>query len=118
MSATRFTKENLPQSSEELKRILATALENVSPADDFVQLVRELAWLEQKHGMDSAEFYEKYQRGEMGDAMEIMEWASKYRIYREMKETHKFKGRHLCMINVSGEADAGDFSRDLTSGRR
>lgn len=54
--------------------------------DDFVQLVRELTLLEQKHGLSSAEFYKRYQRGEMGDEMEIMRWASKFEIYEEMKE--------------------------------
>jgi hypothetical protein len=40
----------------------------------------------QKHGMSSSEFYERYQRGEMGDEMEFMRWATKFEIYEEMKE--------------------------------
>jgi hypothetical protein len=51
-----------------------------------VQLVRDLTLLEQKHGLSSAEFYERYQRGEMGDEIEFMRWASKFEIYEEMKE--------------------------------
>ena len=57
-----------------------------APIDDFVQLVRDLTLLEQKHGMSSAEFYERYQQGEMGDEMEFMRWATKFEIYEEMKE--------------------------------
>ncbi|MFC2023573.1 hypothetical protein ACFLT5_02420 [Chloroflexota bacterium] len=54
--------------------------------DDVVQLVRDLTLLEQKHGLGSAEFYERYEHGEMGDEMESMRWASKFEIYEEMKE--------------------------------
>ena len=51
-----------------------------------IQLVRDLTLLEQKHGLSSAEFYQRYQRGEMGDEMEIMRWASKFEIYEKMKD--------------------------------
>jgi len=54
--------------------------------DDFVEIVKHLAVMEQKYNMDSAEFYERYQRGEMGDDIEVMHWASDYEIYREMRE--------------------------------
>jgi hypothetical protein len=85
MPTIRFTKHNWPQSSEEFKRILREAWEKSRPMDDFVELVRELTLLEQKYGIDSAEFYDRYQQGKMGDDMEIMHWASTYEIYREMK---------------------------------
>jgi hypothetical protein len=83
---TRFTAENWPESVTEFRRILQEAWQGSAPIDDFVQLVRDLTLLEQKHGLSSAEFYRRYQRGEMGDEMEIMRWASKYEIYEEMKE--------------------------------
>ena len=51
-----------------------------------MQLVRDLALLEQKHGLNSVEFYGRYQRGEMGDEMEMMRWATKFEIYEEIKE--------------------------------
>jgi len=86
MPTIKFTKHNWPQSSEEFKRILSEAWERSRPMDDFVELVRELMLLEQKHGLDSAEFYDRYQQGKMGDDAEIMHWASSYEIYREMKE--------------------------------
>jgi hypothetical protein len=65
---------------------LQEAWQSGSPVDDFVQLIRELTLLEQKHGLDSAEFYKRYQQGEMGDDMEIVRWATKVEIYREMKK--------------------------------
>ncbi len=86
MPALHFTQENMPQSTEEFKRILAKSLENTRPMDDFVGLVRRLTLLEQKYGLASDEFYARYQRGEMGDSMEIMEWVSVYEIFRETKD--------------------------------
>ena len=86
MPTTRLTTENWPGSVTEFRRILQEAWYSGSPIDDFVQLVRDLALLEQKHGLSSAEFYRRYQQGEMGDEVEIMRWATKFEIYQEMKE--------------------------------
>jgi len=35
--------------------------------------------------MESQMFYERFQRGEMGDAPDFMRWATQYEIYRELK---------------------------------
>jgi hypothetical protein len=86
MPITKFTAENWPESATEFRRALQEAWRGGAPIDDFVQLVRDLTLLEQKHGLSSAEFYERYQRGEMGDEVESMRWASKFEIYEEMKE--------------------------------
>jgi len=86
MPTIRFSRENWPESVTEFRHILQEAWQDSAPMDDFVQLVRDLTLLEQKYGLDSAEFYARYQRGEMGDEIEIMRWASKFEIYREMKE--------------------------------
>ena len=86
MPTTRFTAENWPESATEFRRILQESWHGSAPIDDFVQLVRDLTLLEQRHGLSSAEFYKRYQLGEMGDEMEIMRWASKFEIYEEMKE--------------------------------
>jgi hypothetical protein len=86
MPSIRFTTENWPKSATEFLRILQEAWYDSTPIDDFVQLVRDLTLLEQKHGLSSAEFYKRYQRGEMGDEMEIMRWATKFEIYEEMKD--------------------------------
>ena len=85
MPITKFTAETWPDSAAELVRILQEAWNGSSPIDDLVELVRELAALEQKHGLSSAEFYERYQQGKMGDEAEIMRWATKYEMYEEIK---------------------------------
>jgi len=43
-------------------------------------LATELQKYEQKYSMSSAEFFEKYQRGEMGDSEEVMRWAAYYQM--------------------------------------
>jgi hypothetical protein len=86
MPVIQFTETDWPESAREFRHALQEAQYATAPIDDFVQLVRDLTLLEQKHGMSSAEFYERYQRGEMGDEMEFMRWATKFEIYEEMKE--------------------------------
>ena len=39
------------------------------------RLRAELVRLEAKYGMTSAEFFERYQAGEMGDSKAVMRWA-------------------------------------------
>jgi hypothetical protein len=39
------------------------------------ELTKELAKLEQKYGMPSGEFYERYRAGELGDSSEFVHWA-------------------------------------------
>lgn len=85
MSAIEFTEKTWPESAEEFRRALQDASLNRVPMDDFVQLVRDLTLLEQEHGLSSAEFYQRYEQGEMGDEMTFIRWATKYEIYEEMR---------------------------------
>ena len=85
MPTAQFTKQDIPKSAEEFKRMIREALRGDSPVDDFAKVVRSLALYEQKYGMESQMFYERFQRGEMGDAPDFMRWATQYEIYRELK---------------------------------
>ncbi len=40
------------------------------------QLRADLAEFEQRYNLSSAEFYQNFQRGQMGDDMDFIEWAS------------------------------------------
>jgi len=86
MATLRFTGTTMPKTSEELKALLREALENSSPMEDLVSLVRDLAQYEQRYGMASVDFADKFQRGELGDAIDYVRWATKYRMYREVRE--------------------------------
>ena len=48
-------------------------------------LEQQLAEFERKHHLNSAEFYEKFERGEMGDAMDFVEWAATYEMVKELE---------------------------------
>ncbi len=85
MATLRFTGATIPKTSDELKNLLREALENSSPMDDLVSLVRDLTQYEQRYAMESAKFSERFQRGELGDAMDYVRWQTKYRMYQEIR---------------------------------
>ncbi len=86
MPRIKFTAETMPKSSAEFQRILREAWENASPLDDLIELVRDLVLLEQQYGIDSAEFYEQFQQGKLGDDLDYFDWATKFEMYRQTKE--------------------------------
>ena len=49
-------------------------------------LLRSLMQHEQQHNMASADFYARYERGELGDSAEFVEWAGDYQHYLQLKE--------------------------------
>jgi hypothetical protein len=85
MAKVEFTKANLPKTREEFQRALKEAMARSNPVDDLLELAVELHDLELKYGMTSAVFFEKYQRGEMGDAMPFIHWAGRYQMYLDLK---------------------------------
>jgi hypothetical protein len=81
----KFTSETMPQSSEDLKQTLRQALEKTTPLDDFVQVITDLAQYEIRYGMNSGDFWARFEAGELGDALDLIRWANKYEIYQEIK---------------------------------
>ncbi|HKA52591.1 MAG TPA: hypothetical protein VKJ47_02915 [Candidatus Binatia bacterium] len=57
-----------------------------SPVDALAALVRSLVEYEQRHQMTSADFYARYNRGELDDSAEFVEWAGDYQHYLQLKE--------------------------------
>ncbi len=45
-----------------------------------------LAEFERTHGVESQVFFDRYERGEMGDSAEYFEWASLYKMYLRVAE--------------------------------
>lgn len=41
---------------------------------------RDLSEMEERHGMDSAEFYRRFSAGELGDDLDWFEWAGLYEL--------------------------------------
>jgi hypothetical protein len=57
-----------------------------SPIEALTVLIRSLVAYEQRYQMSSADFYARYQRGEMGDTADVVEWAGDYQHYMQLKE--------------------------------
>ncbi len=85
MARLTFTKDNLP-TRQEFERMLSEAMEKSNPVDELIELSQGLHELEREFGMKSAEFYEKYQRGEMGDSEKVVHWAMIYDSSLECKK--------------------------------
>lgn len=52
-----------------------------SPVDALVSVSKQLSVYESRHGMDSETFFDRYQKGEVGDEVESVEWANAYLHY-------------------------------------
>ena len=57
-----------------------------SPIEAITALIRSLVAYEQRYQMSSSDFYTRYQRGEMGDTADMIEWAGDYQHYLQLKE--------------------------------
>ncbi len=55
------------------------------PVDKLLSLERDMALLEQTHGFSSSEFFRRYQAGTMGDSIEYVRWAGRYKLYQNLK---------------------------------
>ena len=85
MPMVEFTQETMPETYEEFSRLLEAARRDANPLDDLLALDRQLLSFEQQYDMLSPEFYARYKRGEMGDDIDFVRWAGRYRLYRELK---------------------------------
>ena len=45
---------------------------------------RDLREFEERYGMDSTSFYERFEAGELGDAMDFFEWAGLYELRQDL----------------------------------
>ena len=47
---------------------------------------RDLRGFEQHHGLPSAEFYEQFEAGQLGDDVDFFEWAGLYELWRILQQ--------------------------------
>ena len=97
-----FAQETMP-TPEEFQHMLAEAIAESNPVDELLTLAKELQEYERKHEMTSQEFFERYQRGELNDHMEFIEWAGTYRIFQRLKYRVETA---LMRVAVSAQAEA------------
>jgi len=71
---------------EELDRILRKLLD-VAISRHRIRLERyerDLREFEQRYSMSSSSFYERFEAGELGDAMDFFEWAGVYELRQDL----------------------------------
>jgi len=89
MPVLSYTEGNIP-TSEQFSKELADAIKRSNPVDDLVELVDALQEFEQEYGLDSADFYQKYQAGQLDDELQhCMEWAALYDTYLRTRKVLK-----------------------------
>lgn len=109
MAKVEFTKENMPTSSEEFRRLLDEAIENSSPIDDLLELAADMAVFEKKYGMPSAEFDRKFHSGQLGDDIDYFEWSAIYRMFVDTKRSIE-----LALMRASVQVTAeGEVTRPV-----
>ena len=74
-------------SAVETLRTVREQAADYDPIDKLLQLQRDLLALEQRYDLPSPEFYRRYQAGEMGDDVEIVGWAGRYRVFLELRDS-------------------------------
>ena len=84
MTTCKFTQENWP-TPDEFQRVVQDALAKSNPVDDLLELAQELRRYEQQYGMSSEEFFRRFQRGELGDALDFIDWAGAYHLFLDRK---------------------------------
>ena len=57
-----------------------------SPVEALAALIRSLVAYELSYQMSSADFYARYQKGEMWDSTDVVEWAGDYQHHLELKD--------------------------------
>ena len=56
-----------------------------TPLDAIIAIAKRMALNESKYRIDSEEFFRLYQKDEMGDDADVMEWATDYQDYLNLR---------------------------------
>ena len=52
-----------------------------SPLDALITVTKRLSIFEEKYGMAAEDFFDKFNKGEMGDSIDFIEWSNDYQHY-------------------------------------
>lgn len=76
---------------EQISSLVKNALERekkvISSSIEISQ--RKLKDFEKRHQLSTAEFFAKYQKGEMGDGADIIDWAGEYKMFLKLEDDLK-----------------------------
>ena len=65
-----------------------------SPLDALIAITKRLNGYEIRHTMTSESFFDSYNRGELPDDSQFIEWANDYRHYLSIRTTLEKKLQH------------------------
>lgn len=79
-----------PQDAKNVKSLVKSAVENELKIIGFgiAKTERKLKELEKKFGMDSGNFYKKFNEGKMGDDLEYIRWAGEYETLQQLQRDY------------------------------
>jgi hypothetical protein len=66
--------------------MLKQRIEYSSPLDALIAVTKRLSLYENRQQMNSAEFFDRYNRGELSDDREMIEWAIDYRQFLGLQQ--------------------------------
>jgi len=93
---------------DEFRKRLKEAIKRNTPVDDLCELSEELVIYEQKYGIKSPVFYDKFMRGEMGDARDFIQWSGKYEMFLKLKvmieEGIQIKVKRTKGVKINGKS--------------
>ena len=79
-----------PQNANNVKSLIKSAVENELKIIGFGidKTKKRLEELEKKFGMDSGNFYRKFNEGKMGDDLEYIRWAGEYETLQQLQRDY------------------------------
>ena len=79
-----------PQNANNVKSLIKSAVENELKIIGFGidKTKKKLEELEKKFGMDSGNFYRKFNEGKMGDDLEYIRWAGEYETLQQLQRDY------------------------------
>jgi hypothetical protein len=66
--------------------MLKQRIEYESPLDALIAVAKRLSLYEHRQQMNSAEFFDRYNRGELSDDRDLVEWAIDYRQFLGLRQ--------------------------------
>lgn len=88
-----------PQTAKNVKTLIKLAVENQLRIMSFgiAKTKRKLGELEKESGIDSKDFYQEFQKGELGDDLKYIRWAGEYEtLARLQKDYDDLQETELC----------------------
>ena len=79
-----------PQSAKNVESLVKSAVENELKIIEFgiAKTKKKLAELEKKFGMNSRNFYKKFNEGKIGDDIEYIRWAGEYETLQKLQRDY------------------------------